>query len=160
MPPIWKVLIIGVLCLGIVPSWGDSTDLAKSGAEKAYREELGTSKVLLENENQDRPKVEDVLTEKVTEEDLQMSTVSQVKTEESQEQSRSTKPIPEEKPKEVKVKQTIQPTLSFEASLDGFEHLGIKKLSPGISIFRFSHFFIKNHSPLARGKYLSDSAVQ
>ena len=58
-----------------------------------------------------------------------------------------------ENAKDAADSKSVEPTVGY------FEHLGIKQLSPGISIFRFSHFYIKKLSPLARGKHSTSESV-
>ena len=169
MPPIWKILLFSVLCLGLSPSWGktaggDESEALSAAVSVVFREDFS-------------PKQEEVLTEKVTDDELAMvSSPSEPSFSEKRRASerelekgltKATEPTEDElfegAPPEVKEVLHEEPKeiQKFKASdLNPLDHLGIRKLSPGINIFRYAHDYIKNRTPLAKGRMLPESSIQ
>ncbi len=152
MPPIWKILIIGSLCLGLSPSWGEDSSGTYYLPEQPTQVS-GESSPKFNSEDQSETVTdlgqvpEKILQEKVLESDLEPIPVK------SNSQTRHQEKF------EVAPSGISQPTFTPGRALE-LEKMGILKLPKGISIFRYSHRFIKTQSPLTKKSALSESSVQ
>ncbi len=164
MPSIWKILIFACLCLGVVPSWADDDDLGLEESErvvmdpdlteKVKEEELLIEEAHLKNSN----KEELVNGSHKKSEGERTVTTDEIK--EGQNISVSQPLSPQENiiPDKGKSPQVLDSLQSTDSQI--LDSLGIRKLSKGINIFRYTTYYLKHQSPIAKTRMPPENSVQ
>lgn len=140
MPPIWKILLFCILCLGLGPI------KAQEEPEETNESAITEAEIFESSSNE----LETLKSEMVSEKDLE-PTGSGVSTESPQINTTS----------QVELSSAIVGEEKFSKDqIDGLERLGIRRLPRGISIFRYNHQKIKNQVSLLKSRTLTEKSVQ
>lgn len=166
MPPIWKILIIAAFCLGIAPSWG--TDESDPGVSEMVtldgeiQLKVDKKEVSPEVETFVEPMKHNESNDKKNSSIESLSGFIESSIEHQTSLPQTSLNESEFKAQELAGKSPAVETPGFlqtaEASV--LESVGIKRLSKGINIFRFSTYYLKHVSPLIKGRMLPESSVQ
>lgn len=147
MPPIWKILFFAALCLGLGPIYGN--DAIQENMDPVISEILDTE--FSASEAIDSSEV--ISSEMVP--DSELEPVAGLR---KQESLKDNQPFKEADQK----KDVIAPGVETysKKELDNLNQLGIKKLPPGISIFRYNHHQIKNKISFLKERTHTEKTVQ
>lgn len=144
MPRLCKNLLISFFLLGLAPCWG--LEALDSEEEDFVAIE---SPVQIPDEKQPLKKVEEPVTEKVDEVERVVERVSQTAVE----------PMLETMVETTAERPSLEPPFkSVESHF--LDSLGIRRLSKGINIFRYSHYVLKKRASLAKSPSLPQNPIQ
>jgi len=165
MPSLWKILIIAALCLGIAPSWGAEesdpglSEIVTLEGEiqlKVDKKEAASSEVETFVEPMKHNESNDQKTSSV--ESSKGSIESPLEPQTSLPETFLAESEPKAQPLSAQTSEPPGVLQSAESSV--LESVGIKRLSKGINIFRFSTYYLKHVSPLIKERTLPESSVQ